>query len=265
MNPLRIALVGATGRMGGVLIRCIAADPAFQLAAAVTISDDPRLGTDAGRTAGLDDLGVPLTADITVPVDVVIEFTGPAGCLAWSAWAAEHKVPFVSGATGLNPDQRAKLAEHAKKIPIVWAPNMSVGVNLMLAMVEKLAAQLDPTWDIEVVESHHRKKVDAPSGTAVAIVEAACRGRQVTPADTVVHGREGVIGPRPAGQIGVHALRQGSIVGEHEISFTSEAESLAIRHRAFSRETFAQGALRAARWLATRPAGLYTMRDVLGI
>jgi 4-hydroxy-tetrahydrodipicolinate reductase len=140
---------------------------------------------------------------------------------------------------------------------------MSTGVNLLLALVAELAAKLDHEWDVEICETHHRHKVDAPSGTARALLDAICRARGQSPDDAAIYGRGGDVGPRPAGQIGVHAVRMGAIVGEHEVHFTSAAESLTLRHRAFSRDAFAEGALRAARWVQARPPGLYTMRDVL--
>ncbi len=263
MNPLRVAVVGCTGRMGQALVRLIAGDATLRLAAALTAPGDPLVGRDAGRAAGLDELGIAIGTALTQPCDVVIEFTTPAGCEQWARWCAEQRTPLVSGTTGLSETQQAALQAAAACVPVVWAPNMSVGVNLLLELVADLAAQLGDEWDVEICEAHHRRKVDAPSGTARALLEAVCRGRKRTSGDVAVHGRVGDCGPRPAGQVGVHALRMGAIVGEHEVHFTSDAEALTLGHRAFARETFAAGALRAARWLSGRSPGLYSMRDVL--
>ena len=263
MSRLRIAIVGCTGRMGQTLVRLATVDPALELVAGVTVDDDPRLGDDVGSLAGLDELGLAVTTNIPVECDAVIEFSSPAGCMTWAAWCAARGIPLVSGTTGLADIHLAELRTAAQRIPILWAPNMSTGINLLLALVQDLATKLDENWDIEIVETHHRRKVDAPSGTAKALLEAAAAGRQRRVTDVAVYGRGAETGPRSAGQIGVHALRMGSIVGEHEVHFTSEAESLTLTHRAFSRETFAAGALRAAQWIVTRPPGLYAMRDVL--
>jgi 4-hydroxy-tetrahydrodipicolinate reductase len=265
MSVLRIAITGCTGQMGRALIRLAAGDPAFEVVGAATIPGDLRLGEDAGRMAGVDAVNVPITTEINVPCDALLEFTSLAGCEAWARWCAAHQVPLVSGTTGLGPDQQAALHAAAGHVPVVWAPNMSVGINLLLKLVADLAARLDLTWDLEIAETHHRRKVDAPSGTARALLGEVCRVRDQQPDDVAVYGRAGQTGPRPPGQIGVHALRMGAIVGEHEVHFTSDTESLSLRHRAFSRDTFAAGALHAARWLQGRAAGLYSMRDVLGL
>ncbi len=265
MSTLRIAIAGCTGRMGTALLRLAGGDPAFRIVAAVTVAGDPRLGEDAGRVAATEPLHVPITTEIQEPCDGLIEFTTPAGCETWARWCEQHGVPLVSGTTGLAPLQQAALRAAAQRVPIVWAPNMSIGVNLLLRLVGDLAARLDESWDVELSETHHRRKVDAPSGTARALLEEICRARGQPPADVAVHGRAGQCGPRRAGEIGVHAVRMGAIVGEHEVHFTSEAESLTLRHRAFSRDTFAAGALRAVRWLQGRAPGLYNMRDVLAL
>ncbi len=263
MSALRVAVAGCSGRMGQALVRLIPADPSLQLVAALTAPDDPLVGRDAGRVVGLDDLHVSVATTVIEACDVVIEFTTPAGCEHWARWCAEHRTPLVSGTTGLGEAEQAALRAAAGSVPVVWAPNMSVGVNLLLELVADLAAKLGEDWDVEICETHHRQKVDAPSGTARALLDAVCRGRGRDSAAVAVHGRVGDGGPRPAGQVGVHALRMGMIVGEHEVHFTSDAESVTLRHRAFTRETFAAGALRAARWLIGRPPGLYSMRDVL--
>ena len=264
MTPIRLAIVGSTGRMGTAVVRLAATDETFQIVAALAHPDEPRLGQDVGRIAGLDPRGVTVQTECTAKCDVMIEFTTPASCQQWAEWCAAAGVALVSGTTGLQPTQRAALEAAARRVPVVWAPNMSVGVNLLLGLVGEVAACLGVDWDVEIVETHHRHKLDAPSGTAKALLEALCEARGVHAKDVAVYGRGSESGARRPGQIGLHALRMGELVGEHEVLFTSAAESLALRHRAFSRDTFAAGALRAARWLVGRSSGLYTMRDVLG-
>ncbi len=271
MNPaasarsglLRLAVAGATGRMGQMLIRLGAADPHVQLVGAATIPGDTHLGQDAGRIAGIGALGLPITVELAGTPDCVVEFTSPAGTVYWARWCGQHGVALVSGTTGLSKEHHRALHEAAARVPIVWSPNMSTGVNVMLAVVQDLAARLGESWDIEIIETHHRRKVDAPSGTAQALLAAAAAARQKRPDDVAIYGRSGEMGPRPGGQIGVHAIRMGAIIGEHAVHFTSDTESLTLAHRAFSREAFAAGALRAAYWLAGRAPGLYSMHDVL--
>lgn len=263
MSATRVAIAGCTGRMGTTLLRLAGADPRFEIVAAVSEPGDARCGHDAGLVAGVAALGVAVGTTVPSACDVLIEFTSPAGCMAWTQWCADHRVALVSGTTGLSEAQHARLREAGQHIPLVWSPNMSTGVNLMLTVVEDLAGRLDEMWDVEICETHHRRKMDAPSGTAGALLDAVCRARGHSSVDAAIHGRQGACGPRRRGEIGVHALRMGAIVGEHEVHFTTDDESLTIRHRAFARDAFAAGALRAARWVAGRPAGLYGMRDVL--
>ena len=263
MSVIRLVIAGATGRTGSMLVRQAARDPAFHLVAAVTRPDDPQLGADAGQVAGTEPLGVQITAECQTKADVLIEFTTPNGCKQWADWCGGNGVALVSGTTGLGAAEQAALRSAAKRIPAIWSPNMSLGVNLLLELVEAAAARLGAGWDIEICEVHHRHKLDAPSGTAQALLESVCRARGVEAAKVAVFGREGSCGPRRPGEIGVHALRLGENVGEHEILFASASEELRLHHRAVSREAFAAGALHAARWLAAQPAGLYTMHDVL--
>ena len=211
-------------------------------------------------------------ADVDAAVraaDVLIDFTRPEGTLAHLAACARHGTGAVVGTTGLSAAQKAKLAELARRVPVVFAPNMSVGVNVLLALVETAARQLGPGYDIEIVEMHHRHKVDAPSGTALALGEAAARGAGRTLADCAVYAREGVTGERKAGTIGFAALRGGDVVGEHTVIFAGAGERVELSHKAASRQNFAAGALRAAHFVAARRVagkpGLADMRDVLGI
>lgn len=263
MTPIRVAVAGCGGKMGRAIVRLAAQDASLRLVAGVTFAGDPLVGSDIGVLAGVPALGIAAAERCETIPDVMIEFTGLEGCRQWAAWCGEQGVALVSGTTGIGAVERTLLEDVSRRAAVLWSPNMSVGVNLLLRLVEQTAAALGPEWDIEIVESHHRQKVDAPSGTARALLEAACRGRGAAPADAAVFGRSGETGPRPTGQIGVHALRLGGVVGEHDVHFALPGEVLTLRHRAESRDTFAAGALRAARWLAGRPAGLYAMRDVL--
>lgn len=263
MNPVRLAIVGCCGRMGRTLIRLAAGDPGFRVVAAVTIEGDPTLGKDAGIAAGLGELGIPITEGCKVPCDVVVEFTLPAGCRAWAEWCARNGRALVSGTTGLSDADWRVLRAAAEHVPLVWSPNMSVGVNLLLLLAAYAAARIDDSWDVEICEAHHREKLDAPSGTARALLEVVCRVRGTESRDVAAYGRHGRCGPRRPGEIGVHALRLGGNVGEHEVHFAAAGEMLTLRHQALSRDIFAAGALRAAGWIVGRRPGLYQMRDVL--
>lgn len=265
MKPTRVAVIGATGRMGRVLLPLLDTDENCELVAAVTLANDPLCGHDINAVIGGDARGIVLSSEPSAPPDVVIEFTLAPGCAAWAAWCAEHGAALVSGTTGLDASQQAQLEAAARQVPVVWAPNMSVGVNLLLALAEEIAGKLGIEWDVEICETHHRRKVDAPSGTAAALNEAVCRGRGQRSGDVTIYGRQGASGPRPAGQVGMHSLRMGAVVGEHKVHFASETETLTLGHNAVSRETFAAGAVRAAKWVSGREPGLYSMRDVLGI
>jgi len=260
---VRLAIIGCCGRMGQSLLRLAAADPAFQTVAAVTIAGDPALDRDAGQMLGMDATGVVVSQRCEAGCDVAIEFTSPAGCCAWARWCAQHGVALVSGTTGLSEADTAVLRSAAERIPVVWAPNMSVGVNLLLRLVADAATRLGPAWDVEICETHHKDKVDAPSGTARALFETICTARGQDPLEAATYGRYGPCGPRQPGEIGVHALRLGSHIGEHDVHFAAAGETLTLRHRAQSRDIFAAGALRAARWVAGRPPGLFGLHDVL--
>ncbi|MBI5866440.1 MAG: 4-hydroxy-tetrahydrodipicolinate reductase [Planctomycetes bacterium] len=262
-GPLRLAIAGCTGRMGRALLRLAAADPNWRIAAALTAPGDRELGRDAGAVAGIDELKVNVTESCASPLDVMIEFTSPDGCKAWAGWCGRHAVPLVSGTTGLEAAHRAALDAAAQSVPVLWAANMSVGVNLLLKLVEEAGRTLGAAWDCEIVETHHNRKADAPSGTAKALLDALRRGRGDADPSFVRHGREGVIGPRAAGEIGLHAVRMGGVVGDHDVHFATPGEIVTLRHHAESRDIFAAGALRAARWLVGRAPGRYQMRDVL--
>lgn len=266
MSTLRLAVIGASGRMGRSLIRLIGSATDVRLVAAVTVAGDPALGQDAAQLGGLErPLGVKVTETLSATCDAAIEFTTPAACAAWAGRCAAASVPFVTGTTGLEPQHEDALAQAARRIPVVAAPNMSVGINLLLGLVRQAAARLGLAWDVEIVEAHHRRKVDAPSGTALALAEAVCAGRGQERSAALVHGRAGQVGPRPEGQVGMHAVRLGSVVGDHDVHFASESEIITLSHRAQSRDAFAAGAIRAAQWAVKQAPGRYTMQDVLGL
>lgn len=261
---VRIAVAGAAGRMGARIISMAAQDPTFDLVAALEVSVSDKVGDDAGELAGLGRTGLPIQDHTETEFDVLIDFTTPKGTIHWLEYCITYGRAIVIGTTGHTPEQLAAIEEAASQIPVLKASNMSVGMNLMFRLVAQMAKALGDDYDVEIVESHHRFKADAPSGTALSllqsIMEATGRGKE-----DVVHGREGQTGQRPPRQIGVHALRVGDTVGEHEVHFGALGETLMLRHSAHTRDTFVKGALRAAAWLAGRPAGRYDMADVLGM
>jgi 4-hydroxy-tetrahydrodipicolinate reductase len=267
MNVVRIGIAGCSGRMGQMLVREVLATEGAVLAGGSERADSAAVGKDLGTIAGGAALGAAIHGDakaLFAAADVVIDFTAPAASVAHAALAAETKRALVIGTTGLSEVDRAALLRAAQAAPIVVAPNMSLGINLLLALVEQAAAGL-PGFDVEVLELHHKHKVDAPSGTALALGEAAARGRHARLAEVAVRTRDGHTGARPAGAIGFAALRGGAAVGDHTVMFLGEAERIELTHRADSRRIYAQGAVRAALWLKDRKPGLYGMKDVLGL
>jgi 4-hydroxy-tetrahydrodipicolinate reductase len=263
MSAVRLAIAGCTGRTGATVLRLAARDRAFQVVAALTVAGDPQLGQDAGPAAGLKPLGLMISDAISATCDVLVEFTTPPGAAHWARWCGAAGVPLVSGTTGLGDEVKAALQHAAERVPVLWSANMSIGVNLLLGLVAQVAARLGEAWDVEITETHHRHKVDAPSGTAKMLLAEIARVRGHAAEEIASYGRHGQCGPRAAGQVGVHAIRMGEVVGEHEVSFASANETLTLRHRASSRDAFAAGALAAARWIIGKPAGYYTMGDVL--
>ncbi|MBS0327021.1 MAG: 4-hydroxy-tetrahydrodipicolinate reductase [Proteobacteria bacterium] len=268
---VRVAIAGAGGRMGQALTAAVLAAPDLRLVAAIDVAGSPALDRDPGAALG-HATGVTVSADVDAAIgaaDVLIDFTRPAGTLVHLAACARRHVAAVVGTTGFDAAGIAEITAHAAAIPIVLAPNMSVGVNVLIGLVERAAAQLGPAFDIEVLEMHHRHKVDAPSGTALRLGEAAAKGAGVALAANAVYAREGVTGERVPGTIGFATLRGGDVVGEHTVLFAGSGERLELTHRATSRANFAAGALRAAVFVAARRArqqsGLYDMADVLGI
>lgn len=263
MRRIRIGVSGAAGRMGRRIVAIAAADRGLSVACALDRKGSPVMGKDAGTVAGIDPLGVRI-GDRLAPkaCDVLIDFSSPEGALRRIAECAALKVPLVVGTTGLGAPHRASLARAARRIPVLAASNTGLGANLLAALVERAARSLTDFWpDIEIVEAHHTQKVDAPSGTALLLAEAAERGAGRT--YRRVLGRAGAAGPRDAREIGIHAVRAGRIVGEHTVLFAFGGERLELVHRAETRDVFAEGALAAARFLAGRRPGLYSMKEVL--
>jgi len=257
---MKIAIAGAAGRMGQMLIQQIGRTEGASLAAAFEAPTSKALGTEAGGKKIIGDAAAAL-AD----ADCVIDFTVPAATVAHAKIAADKGVAMVIGTTGLSPEQTGEIQACATKVPILWAANMSMGINILQALVEKTASLLDPSYDIEIVEMHHRHKIDAPSGTALALGRSAAAGRKVQLEDVWRKSRDGHTGARPAGEIGFATLRGGEEVGVHTVMFAAAGERLELSHRSFSRETYASGAVRAALWLEGRKPGLYGMKDVLGL
>lgn len=268
MDKLKVAVTGAAGRMGRELIRAVHASDGCVIAGAVEQKGSIALGQDAGLLAGLGKLGVAITDDaleLFAKVDAVLDFTLPAASVEFAGLAANARIVHVLGTTGFSPDQDRKLEAAARHAAIVKAGNMSLGVNLLTALARKVAAVLDADFDIEILEMHHRHKVDAPSGTALMLGQAAAKGRGVDLADASVRARDGHTGERKRGDIGFAVLRGGSVVGDHSVIFAAEGERIELVHRAGDRSIFARGAVKAALWGHGKPPGLYNMMDVLGI
>jgi 4-hydroxy-tetrahydrodipicolinate reductase len=268
MAPARLAVLGAGGRMGRMLIKAIAESQEAVLAGAVERPGSNILGVDAGTLAGFGAFGVPVTdslVGLAGEIDGVIDFTSPDATVAAARIAAERGLVHIIGTTGLEEPHLAAIARAAELTPIVRSGNMSLGVNLLATLVRQVAGALGQEWDIEIVEMHHRHKVDAPSGTAILLGEAAADGRHVALKDKRISGRDGITGPRHAGDIGFAALRGGSVVGDHTVIFAGSGERIELRHIAEDRSLFASGALKAALWAKGRPPGLYSMLDVLGL
>ena len=266
-QPLRVAVAGASGRMGRTLIEAIADADDMMLAGALDVATSPTLGQDASAFLGRGGAAL-VTADLRsglANAQVLIDFTRPEGTLAHLAVCRELGVKAVIGTTGFSDAQKAQIAEHARHIAVLMAPNMSVGVNVVLKLLDMAARALNEGYDIEIVEAHHRHKVDAPSGTALKMGEvvAAALGRDLR--SCAVYGREGVTGARDPSTIGFATVRGGDIVGDHTVLFAGTGERIEITHRASSRAGYAQGSLRAARFLAGKTSGLYGMDDVLGM
>ncbi len=265
---IKIAVLGAAGRMGRTVLSCLAESPQFKVVGAAIEPNDPALGRDAGENAELELLGVPLTDDRKQALhdaQVAIDFTLPDATVANLRACAENGTALVIGTTGLVDKHLESMEETAHHIPLVYGSNMSLGVNVFMELVVRATQALGEDYDVEIVEAHHRYKVDAPSGTALTLGEriAAARGRSLD--EVAVRSRDGQTGPRVPGTIGFSVIRGGNIVGEHSVMLVAPEERLEFKHVAQDRSTFARGALRAAQWVTGRAPGLYSMADVLGL
>jgi 4-hydroxy-tetrahydrodipicolinate reductase len=268
MTDAKIAILGAGGRMGRALTLALDATAGAAVSAAIEHSGSALLGQDAGVLAGLPANGTTLTDDADSALascDAAIDFSTPAATVRNVTLAAKRGIPCVVGTTGLAQADEQILRESALRIPVVYAANYSVGMTLLADLVTRTAARLGDDFDIEIIDMHHRHKIDAPSGSALMLGRAAAKGRGITLDDVAVRGRDGMTGARPQGAIGFVAVRGGDVPGDHTVIFAGEGERLELTHRAGSRGIFARGAVRAALWAIGKPPGLYTMRDVLGL
>ncbi|WP_027848269.1 4-hydroxy-tetrahydrodipicolinate reductase [Marinospirillum minutulum] len=265
---VRVAVMGAGGRMGKTLIQAVSESSKVKLAAGIVEPGSSLVGVDLGELASVGRVGIQVADTLEAVVndfDLLIDFTAPTVTLANAAFCAANGKAMVIGTTGLNDDEKAELAAAAQNAPIVFAPNMSVGVNVCFRLLELAAAALGDDYDVEIVEAHHRHKVDAPSGTALGMGEVVAKALGRNLKEVAVYGREGQTGARKPETIGFATMRVGDVVGDHTVVFGNEGERVEITHKASSRMTFAKGAVRAAAWLEEKPAGLYDMQDVLNL
>ena len=268
MSDMRLIVAGAGGRMGRTLVKAITETEGMVLAGATEAANSPLIGQDSGELAGLGPNRVPIVAEVqpmAIAADAIVDFTVPAATIAFAALAAEANIVHVIGTTGLSAEHEAKIKEAARRATIVKSGNMSLGVNLVAALARRVAKTLDDAFDIEVLEMHHNRKVDAPSGTALMLGEAAAQGRGSSLQKRAVRSRDGHTGARQKGDIGFATLRGGTVVGEHSVIFAGPAERIELTHKAEDRMIFARGALHAAQWARGRKPGLYSMADVLGL
>lgn len=268
MPEIRIGILGCTGRMGQAVVHAVSENPDAMVAGGTGRPGSPLIGADVGWTAGLEPIDLAITDDpasLFEKADVVIDFTLPEGARRHAALAASAGRPYVVGTTGFGADGEKAIREAAAKAPVVQAANFSLGVNLLLSLVKQAAGALDENFDIEILEMHHRHKVDAPSGTALALGRAAAEGRDIDFDAKTERARDGATGPRAVGTIGFGALRGGDVAGEHSVIFAGPQERVELTHKATDRMIFARGAVKAALWAAKQPPGLYGMGDVLGL
>ena len=266
-NPLKVVIAGCSGRMGHVLLECVFADTDLVLHGALDRADNPQLGRDAGEQLGKVS-GVKVTDNIDDALknaDVLVDFTRPEASMLYLAACQKHQVKMIIGTTGFSAEEKQVIEAAAKNVAIVFAPNMSVGVTLLINLVQSAAKVLNEGYDIEIIEAHHRHKIDAPSGTALRLGEAAASALGRDLAECAVYGREGVTGERDPSTIGFATVRGGDVVGDHTVLFAGIGERVELTHKASSRATFALGALRAAKFLADKNSGLFDMQDVLNL
>jgi 4-hydroxy-tetrahydrodipicolinate reductase len=268
MSDMRLIVAGAGGRMGRTLVRTIDATPGLVLAGALEAPTSPLLGKDAGVLAGLPENGVKLSADLwslSAQADGIVDFTVPGATIANVAIAAQRRLVHVIGTTGLTESDDAVIKSVTSQAVVVKAGNMSLGINLLAALVKRVAKALDEDFDVEIVEMHHKAKIDAPSGTALMLGEAAAAGRGINLAQRSARGRDGITGARNSGDIGFASLRGGTAVGDHTVMFAGPFERIELTHRAEDRSLYANGAVKAALWARGKEPGFYSMADVLGL
>ncbi len=268
MSGMKLGVMGAAGRMGQTLIRAINETEGCELAGASEVPGSSAIGRDAGTCAGIDPLGVEISeniAELFATIEGILDFTSPDATVKFAELAAQARIVHVIGTTGFDDGHEAKIKAAARHATIIKAGNMSLGINLLAALTEQVAKSLDQDFDIEIVEMHHRHKVDAPSGTALMLGEAAAKGRGIDLGTHAIRSRDGHTGPRSEGDIGFATLRGGNMVGDHSVIFAGSGERIELTHRADDRSIFAQGAVKAALWGRGREPGLYAMRDVLGL
>jgi 4-hydroxy-tetrahydrodipicolinate reductase len=263
---IRVIINGACGRMGRLIIQGVSQQADMELVGAIEYPEHPQIGSDAGVVAGIGDIGVPITSeldDVLQNADVVIEFSKPEATLEHLRQVVNADKAMIIATTGYDPDELATVQELASQIRCVMAPNMSLGVNVMIQALELIAKALGDDYDIEVIEAHHNHKADSPSGTALRLAETvtATLGQDLD--EVGIYGRHGIVGARPKKQVGIHAVRGGDIAGDHTVLFTTEGEQLSVVHRAHSPDAFAKGAIRAARWVVDAPKGLHDISEVL--
>jgi 4-hydroxy-tetrahydrodipicolinate reductase len=264
---IKVVVTGIAGRMGTQIARLVRATDGLALSGAVE-RPGAAVGQDAGVVAGLEPIGVPVVDELAKALPgagAVIDFTSHDASARHAEACAASGVPIIIGSTGFTPEAKARVAAAAKRVPVVLSPNMSVGVNVLFELVRQAAKVLGDAYDVEILEIHHKKKRDAPSGTAVRLGEVAAEALGREAKDAFAFARHGILGERPPWQIGLQTLRGGDVVGEHTVFFCGEGERLELTHRATSRDQFARGAVRAAQWIVGRPPGLYDMADVLGL
>ncbi|MDR4471783.1 MAG: 4-hydroxy-tetrahydrodipicolinate reductase [Nitrospira sp.] len=265
---IKVVVTGAAGRMGSRLVSLVKDSAFLTLAGAVESQGHHALGEDSGEVAGCGHIGVPIVEDLSSLMErgeVVVDFTTPAATLGHLRIVAQHRRSIVVGTTGFSATELDELRSVSKQIPCVFSPNMSVGVNVIYKVIAEMAKTLGEDYDIEVIEAHHRLKKDAPSGTALKMAEVLARAVNRDLGQVGVYSRKGLIGERKKGEIGIQTIRAGDIVGDHTVMFGTMGERIEVTHRASSRDTFARGALRAARWVVKQPPGLYDMHDVLSL
>ncbi len=265
---MKIGIIGASGRMGQTLVRGVITHPDCELSGGIERVGNSNIGLDIAKVAGLEPIGLEITTsaeDLIRNSDAIIDFTAPEATLEIAKITARMNKVHVIGTTGFTNEQEAELKEYAKDTTIIWSYNMSVGINILLGLVEKAASILDDSVDIEIVEMHHKHKVDAPSGTAIALGRAAAEGRGVAFDDVKNLSREGIVGERTQGEIGFATLRGGEVIGDHTVMFASGNDRIELTHKASDRSIFASGAIRAALWGKDKSTGLFTMKDVLGL